>query len=131
MRWALLVLFVVATNGAALGADQTASDNSVKRKARANLPAGLPHANYKFRTTIRVRQPPEPEYAVDDPDVLFTPSLPYLPPRIGKPLLPGSSALPGYYGSSHSYDYRGPYYGGPYVKYYERLPYACGIYGYC
>jgi hypothetical protein len=47
------------------------------------------------------------------------------------PLLPGSSALPGYYGSNHSYEYQGPYYGGPNLSYWYRLPYACGVYGYC
>jgi len=67
-------------------------------------------------------------------DVLFTPShgsVPYVhfPPLT--PLLPGSATLPGYYGSDHSYEYDGPYYGGPYVSYWNRLPYACGVYGYC
>ena len=37
-----------------------------------------------------------------------------------------------YYGSSWSYYYPGPYYGGPYVSaYVTRLPYVCGLYGYC
>jgi hypothetical protein len=36
-----------------------------------------------------------------------------------------------YYGSSWSYYYPGPYYGGPYVSYVVRLPYVCGFYGYC
>jgi hypothetical protein len=49
----------------------------------------------------------------------------------GTPLLPGSAALPGYYGRAWSYDYQGAYYGGPQVDYWWRLPYACGIYGYC
>ena len=62
----------------------------------------------------------------EEPDVLFTP---YLPPHT--PILPGSATLPGYYGSTHSYEYQGPYYGGPYVGYWDRLPYACGVYGYC
>jgi hypothetical protein len=35
------------------------------------------------------------------------------------------------YGSSWSYAYPGPYYGGPYVSYAVRLPYVCGLYGYC
>ena len=39
--------------------------------------------------------------------------------------------LPGYYGAASGYDYSGPYYGGPYVPYWDRLPYACGVYGYC
>ena len=43
----------------------------------------------------------------------------------------GASTLPGYYGSRYSYEYEGPYYGGPYVNYWDRLPYACGVYGYC
>ena len=40
---------------------------------------------------------------------------PYAPRIFGAPLLPGSSTLPGYYGTSHSYSYDGPYYGGPTV----------------
>jgi hypothetical protein len=36
-----------------------------------------------------------------------------------------------YYGSSWSYYYPGPYYGGPYTSYAVRLPYVCGLYGYC
>ena len=56
---------------------------------------------------------------------------PYAPRVFGTPLLPGSSTLPGYYGTSHSYSYDGPYYGGPYTPYWNRLPYACGVYGYC
>ena len=66
-----------------------------------------------------------------DPDVLFTPALPIIPPLVHTPILPGRATLPGYYGSTHSYDYQGPYYGGPYVDYRDRLPYACGVYGYC
>ena len=49
----------------------------------------------------------------------------------GTPLLPGATTIPGYYGRPFSYDYQGPYYGGPYEGYYWRLPYACGVYGYC
>jgi hypothetical protein len=36
-----------------------------------------------------------------------------------------------YYGSSWSYYYPGPYYGGPYATDGARLPYVCGFYGYC
>ena len=35
------------------------------------------------------------------------------------------------YGSSWSYYYPGPYYGGPYYDNGARLPYVCGLYGYC
>jgi hypothetical protein len=36
-----------------------------------------------------------------------------------------------YYGSSWSFYYPGPYYGGPYYGDGARLPYVCGLYGYC
>jgi hypothetical protein len=35
------------------------------------------------------------------------------------------------YGSSWSYYDGGPYYGGPYTPSFVRLPYVCGLYGYC
>jgi hypothetical protein len=66
-------------------------------------------------------------------DVLFTlPEAfprPTFPPHT--PILLGSSTLPGYYGSNHSYDYQGPYYGGSNINYRFQLPYACGVLGYC
>jgi hypothetical protein len=68
-----------------------------------------------------------------DSDLLFTPSEAFpevhLPPHT--PVLLGSATLPGYYGSTHSYDYQGPYYGGPNINYRFQLPYACGVLGYC
>ena len=36
-----------------------------------------------------------------------------------------------YYGSSWSYYNGGPYYGGYYSPSVVRLPYVCGLYGYC
>jgi hypothetical protein len=69
----------------------------------------------------------------DDSDLLLTPSEAFprirLPPRT--PILLGSSTLPGYYGSAHSYDDQGPYYSGPNINYRFQLPYACGVLGYC
>jgi hypothetical protein len=109
-------------------------------RAASQLPPGLPRPHYKYRTTVA---PAAPLYVrrgrtlvveEEDPDVLFTPVgvVPYAPRVFGTPLLPGSSTLPGYYGSNHSYSYDGPYYGGPsYGPYWNRLPYACGVYGYC
>ena len=68
-----------------------------------------------------------------DPDVLFTPSEAFpevhFPPHT--PILLGSSTLPGYYGTNHSYEYQGPYYGGENINFRFRLPYACGVLGYC
>lgn len=84
----------------------------------------------RYQGPVYHKAPPrhgEAKVRVDEePDVLFTP---YLPPHT--PIMPGSATLPGYYGSTHSYEDQGPYYGGPYVSYWDRLPYACGVYGYC
>jgi hypothetical protein len=108
-------------------------------RAARNLPPGLPHAHYNARTTVvspkyvrRGRQLVVVEE--EDPDVLFTPTgiVPYAPRVFGTPVLPGSSTLPGYYGTGHSYSYDGAYYGGPQNgPYWSRLPYACGVFGYC
>jgi hypothetical protein len=131
LRWTFAFLFAVAAIAPADAADQAPPRRA--HHAARNLPAGLPHAHYRFRTTITDPEPPAlpPVYADRDPDLLFDPSVPYIPPLIRAPLLPGSATLPGYYGSSNSYDYPGPYYGGRYVGYWDRLPYACGVYGYC
>ncbi len=66
-------------------------------------------------------------------DLLFTPlkgAIPeiHIPPHT--PILLGSMTLPGYYGSDHSFEYQGPYYGGPNLGYRYRLPYACNVLGY-
>jgi hypothetical protein len=57
----------------------------------------------------------------------------YSAPVIGFNLLPNPPWARGgyYYGSSWSYYYPGPYYGGPYYTDGARLPYVCGLYGYC
>lgn len=106
--------------------------------AASQLPPGLPRAHYKYRTTVA---PAAPLYVrrgralvvEEEVDLQFSPVnvVPYAPRIFGTPLLPGSSTLPGYYGTSHSYSYDGPYYGGPYTPYWDRLPYACGVFGYC
>jgi hypothetical protein len=131
LRWTTLFLFAIAATGAAFGSDKPVAPN-VRHQARARLPAGLPRAHYNYRTTVIHGAPAvaPPVVAYRDPDVLFTPELPYIP-WVGAPLLPGSDTIPGYYGRPRSYDYQGPYYGGPYVSYWDRLPYACGVYGYC
>ena len=102
LRAATLALITIASAGAALGAD--------------------------------LRAPPHPAYVERDPDLLITPANGpggYLENLPGTPILPGSSTIPGYYGRAFDYNYQGPYYGGPYVGYFWRLPYACGTYGYC
>ena len=111
------------------------SPKSRTYRAAAQLPPGLPRGGYRYRTTVApatpYRQPPLPE---TDEALLITPAYgpeAYTRNLPGTPLLPGATTIPGYYGRPFSYGYQGPYYGGPYEGYYWRLPYACGVYGYC
>jgi hypothetical protein len=107
--------------------------------AASQLPPGLPRAHYKYRTTVAPAAAPlyvrrgRALVVEEEVDMRFSPVnvAPYAPRLFNTPLLPGSSTLPGYYGTSHSYSYDGPYYGGPYTPYWDRLPYACGVFGYC
>jgi len=122
-------------------APKRAAPKNAAARAASKLPPGLPRAHYNYRTTVApaaaplyVRRGRTLVVEEEDPDVLFTPVgvVPYAPRVFGTPLLPGSSTLPGYYGTSHSFSYDGAYYGGPsYGPYWNRLPYACGVYGYC
>jgi hypothetical protein len=115
LRWTIPFLAAIFAVGSAVAAD-------------------LPGSHYRPGATVYRKAPPygRRAYVAEESDVLFTPSdgsLPYVrfPPLT--PLLPGSATLPGYYGSIHSYDDQGPYYGG--TSFWNRLPYACGVYGYC
>lgn len=81
----------------------------------------------------RAAAPPQ-RHVETDPDALISPAYgvgSYIRNLPGTPLLPGSHTLPGYYGRPWDYDYQGAYYGGTQVDYFWRLPYSCGIYGYC
>jgi hypothetical protein len=143
LPFTIAILLAMLANGTAMGAERAVTRADLHHRvhlAAAMLPAGLPRPHYKFRTTISYG----PSYSYQktyvrpfygyEPEVLFTPAyaaVPYIPPLIGTPLLPGSWTLPGYYGAPYSNVYWGPYYAGPYVGYWDRLPYACGVYGYC
>jgi hypothetical protein len=142
LRWMMPLLIAVFATGTAAAADGPAATKRAAVRAAGQLPPGLPRAQYNYRTTVApgaaalyVRRGRQLVVEEEDPNVLFTPVgvVPYAPRVYGVPLLPGSSTLPGYYGTSHSYSYDGPYYGGPYDggPYWNRLPYACGVYGYC
>ena len=132
LRLLVVLFFAMVTGGAAISADQTFARRAGLRAA-GQLPAGLPRPHYHFRTTISYGTPyvsryARPFYAYETPQVLFTPtyvSVPYIPPLVSVPLLPG------YYGWAYSYEYQGPYYAAPDIGYWDRLPYACGVYGYC
>ena len=152
LRWTMLLLAGVFV-GTAAEADENAMpakpENAVPAKsasvpakpktrvysAQRQLPPGLPRAGYRYRTTVAPATPyRDPVVVETDESLLITPAYGpggYLANLPGTPILPGSSTIPGYYGRPFSYDYQGPYYGGPYEGYFWRLPYACGVYGYC
>src|SRR5258708_14578520 len=136
----IAILLEMLASGPAMSAERAVARHGVHRAA-VMLPAGLPRPHYKFRTTISYGPPHSyqktyvrPFYGYDS-EVLFTPAyadVSYISPWTGTPLLPGYSTLPGYYyGWPPSYDYQRPSYAAPFVNYWERLPYACGVYGYC
>jgi hypothetical protein len=135
LRFSVALLVAVVACGTAESADRTVARHGWHR-ATAGLPAGLPRAHYKFRTTITLSEPysyrrPSPRLTVyETPELLYAPDyadVPYIRPLIAAPLLPDPSTLPGYYGSSYPDDYQS-YDGGLYVGYWAN---ACGLYGYC
>ena len=134
LRWTVPLIAVAAVAGtSAFAADNPVQPKRKVSNAARQLPPGLPRPHYKYRTTVAPAYK-APVVIDADPDALITPAYgpgSYVENLPGTPLLPGSSTIPGYYGRAFSYDYQGPYYGGPYTDYYWRLPYACGIYGYC
>ena len=110
LRRTIVCLAVLLATADAFAADQAPP---LHRDAVARL---APRVHVRKATVVADQR---------DPDVLI--SIPTTP------LLPGSQALPGYYGRAFSYDYQGAYYGGStsYVPYFFRMPYACGVIGYC
>ena len=110
LRWMFLLTAAVLTLSRAIAADMPST-----------------------RVPVYGKAPVQRGEVKEDSDLLFTPSEAFpvvkLPPHT--PVLLGSATLPGYYGSTHSYDYQGPYYGGPNLNYRFQLPYACGVVGYC
>ncbi|MGB8401889.1 hypothetical protein [Bradyrhizobium sp.] len=136
LRWMTPFLIAVLATGPAAAADGPVATKRAADRAAGRSPPGLPLVHHKYRTTVAPAAPLHRRrvYVETDPELLFTPSsgiVPYIPPVVGAPLLPGSATLPGYYGRASSYDYQGAYYRGRDVSYWNRLPYACGVYGYC
>jgi len=109
LRFSIALVFAMAVCGAAESAEKALPRRGWHR-ATVMLPAGLPRPHYNFRTTITWREPyVRPVYIRESPVVVVAPVY-VMPPLWGTPLLP---------------------YGDPYVPYWDRLPYACGVYGYC
>jgi len=127
-----------ASPAAAKRIEKQAAARRAAVRAAGQLPPGLPRTHYNYRTTVapgaaplyvrRGRTVVVEEETIDVP-LISGAIKAYVPRVFGAPLLPGSSTLPGYYGTRHAYSYDGPYYGSP--TFWGRLPYACGVYGYC
>src|SRR5436190_23829908 len=107
LRFTIAILLAMLASDTTMSAEQAVVRQGVHRTA-VILPAGLPRPHYKFRTTISYGPPSSYQRAYVarfyryESEVLFTPAyaeIPYIPPLIGRPLLPGSWTLPGYYGS--------------------------------
>ena len=85
LRWTMLFLIAFFTVGSAVAAD-------------------LPDLRYRSGPGVYYKSRPvhgRRIYVEEEQDLLFTPtdgSIPYIPPLIRAPLLPGSATLPGYYG---------------------------------
>jgi hypothetical protein len=133
LRLTIALLVAIIVCGTAESADQAIPRHGWHRTT-VILPPGLPRPHYHYRTTITYRaahlyQRPFPRLSVyENPADLYAPD--YTDVALIRPYV-SAPFLPGYYGSSYPYQYQGPYYGGPYTPYWDRLPYACGVYGYC
>lgn len=113
LRFVIALLAAVVVGGAAEGADRALSPRISHPgwyRRVVILPPGLPRPHYRFRTTISYRdRRPVPRLSVyEAPAVLYAPDFAYVP--YIRPLPP---------------------YRGPYVPYWDRLPYTCGAYNYC
>ncbi|QWG25719.1 hypothetical protein KMZ93_12985 [Bradyrhizobium sediminis] len=142
LRWMMPI--VVATFALTSAAEAVGpAGKAAARRAASQLPAGLPRAHYKFRTTITRATPApylRPAYVADGPEVPFAPSdgyVPYLPPAVGVAWWPGYPAWSGYWGLPFGYNYQSPWYAGPESRESNLQPYGygCGYglygYGYC
>jgi hypothetical protein len=128
LRFAIALIAALMVSGTAESADRPLAGHRWHRAADM-LPPGLPRPHYRFRTTISYATPyVYPRASVyENPGPWYAPAyayVPYIAPLGGAPWLEGFSPLSGYYGTAY-------FYGGPYVGYWDRLPYACAVYGYC
>ena len=105
LRVSIALLFAMVVFEPAMSADQALAHRQWHRRA-VILPPGLPRPHYRFRTTISYRAAQSgPRLSVyENPRLLYAPDyaeVAYIPRAI------------------------------PYVPYWDRLPYACSVYGYC
>ena len=134
LRWImpfLVAMFAFTSAAEAVGP----AGKSAARRAASQLPAGLPRAHYRFKTTIAPATPsPYGRLVQLEPEVPFTPTygyVSYVPPLVGAVTLPGYPAWSGYEGLPFGYGDQGDWYSSPDNGSWNRLPDACGLSGYC
>ena len=115
LRFAVALLAAVVTSGTAESADRALVHPRWHRTVR--LPAGLPRPHYHFRTTITYAAPytyrrPWPPLSVYEAPALLCAPVAYVDIPYAAPMLVAPAR-------------------DPYVPDGDRLPYACGVYGYC
>ena len=142
LRFTIAFVLALVGSGSAMSADRTLPrqlSHHVRHRAAVMLPAGLPRPHYRFKTTISYRTTyvqesgPRLSSVHENPRLLYSPDyaeVSYTRRVIRRPLLRPYSVLPGYEGI-YAYDDEAPAYVAAYVGYSDRLPYACGGYGYC
>jgi hypothetical protein len=120
LRWAVALFFAGLAVQPALGGDG-APAHHVRHSAAVMLPAGLPRPHYHFRTTISYDAP----YIAHQRHLHrfdgYAPTEVVAPVYVGVryPVLVGAPWWPAYSdGAEIGY-------------WWDRLPYACGVYGYC
>jgi hypothetical protein len=123
LRKTLSALFALAMVGLVGPGDAFATDHGLRRNAgrRGLLPAGLPHAHYKYRTTIT--------YGAAVP----YDARPYAHGRYGYAPYTNSYGIPAAVivdPVDPAYYWRQPYYGSYYGEVYA-TPYSCFYYGNC
>jgi hypothetical protein len=141
LRFTIACVLALVVSGSAMSADRTLpgpASHHVRHRAAVMLPAGLPRPHYRFRTTISYRTTyvqesgPRLSSVHENPRLLYSPDyaeVSYTRRAIRRPLLRPYSALPAYE-PVYAYDEGYPAYAA-YIGYEDRLPYACGGYGYC
>jgi hypothetical protein len=92
------------------------------RRHAVMLPAGLPRPHYRFRTTLAYDVPyPSRGHHPHRPDAYPPPEVVVAPVYVGVPyIIPVLIGAPWPLVSDPSG-----------IDYWDRLPYACGVYGYC
>jgi len=116
LRWATLNPLFDRYHQCCIRADQIVTPHAKRHVAGSCRPGCLGRTINTGRRFAYGAPAARGVYGERDPDCCLRPTDGpggYIQNLPGTPLFPGSAARPGYYGRAFSYDYQGPYYGGP------------------